>query len=267
MPPDVLRVVISSLSFDIGLFLRAFTLSLPVFWVLDSWIRGKKIVIGGCCAIGSIFLVFYLGLLAYFSVAGAPLGSDLYAYNFKGILQTASGGLGNKSFLYMVAISATILAFPVLLWFTTSKIEVYLFDTRLVVFAFIIGVLLWIGAPMQPDSRDFDSEYSYGLAMIKGAYFVTDSLEYYLKKFSKKPTACGLEELERQVLISRSEKFDGANPDFVYTDTNYSFLRKNRTTNELEQFFQLPSDTPVNLFIIQVEGLIKKTLNRTIIET
>lgn len=234
IPADIGTVIGRALWSDLLYFLQALAFLLPTFFLARLVIRGDRADLRAYGIVGSLALAGHLALINYFFVARVPLGADLFGYSPADIFVTVRAGYR------LSALSATSLIVPFAIFWTALAY----FNARemlkpaAVSAALIAGAVLAYGVSSLPVRTAFKTEFSYGLALNKGAFFVADSYAYFIPR----------EHGAVPIAAMQTARFN-------YLDPEYPFLRADETSDVLGGYFHINPASPPNLVFIAVEGL------------
>jgi len=159
----------------------------------------------------------------------------LFGYSLADILTTVRAG-------YQVSVlSVTSFIIP----FTVFWMALSYFNNRVILkpaavfVALIIGTALTgYGVSVLPARTAFKTEFAYGIALNKEAFFIADSYAYFV------PPEPGAATLPPKAAVR-----------FHYLDPEYPFLRTDDTPDVLGGYFRTDSASPPNIVFIAVEGL------------
>ncbi len=241
MPADFGAVFFQALLFDSVVFGELLPLLfLPFFFVyLGTKNRASRFRTFG--VLGTFALVLYALLIKYFNTTLVPLGSDLYGYSLKEIVETAERGAT------IDVMSVLLLIAPLILFWTSLA---FLWERRLLRPAASLailgaGIVLLGSVSVLPARTAFTSELSYDLALNKPAYFAKESLAY-LSPSAPEGNAGTNQGKQRHKPT-----------DFNYVSPEYPFLHKDETEDVLGKFFTVDPKRPPNIVFVLVEGLGK----------
>ena len=206
--------LVQMLTSDALLLVRALPLwclvMLPLLLLPPAWV----LVIQG--VLGTLVVLALTGLDVYFSMAGVPLGADLFAYSWQELRMTAAGAQVSVPpelrFALMVSLG--------LLW----------------------GSLWWRARHAQPVAS------SRTVALVLGVCLAS-SLTLPIKL----ATASVLTSNKLQFLLG--DVWDGRRPALVQASADYPFERAENTPDTLGPLFDLDTQTPPHLVFVLVEGL------------
>ena len=185
-------------------------LTLPLLALSPAWL----LVIQG--VLGTLFLVALAGLDVYFSMAGVPLGADLFAYSWQELRMTALGAQVSVPPELMFALMVSL----GLLW----------------------GSLWWRVRHTRPVAS------SRTVALVIGVCLASS-----LALPMKLATASVLASNKLQFLLGNV--WDGRAPALVQASADYPFEHAETTPDTLGPLFDLDAQTPPNLVFVVVEGL------------
>ena len=171
------------------------------------WIQG---------ILGTLFLVALAGLDVYFSMAGVPLGADLFAYSWRELHMTVAG--------------AQVSVPPELLF------------ALMVSLGLLWGSLWWQARHTQPLAS------SRTVALVLGVCLASS-----LTLPTKLATASVLASNKLQFLLG--DVWDGRRPASLQASADYPFEHAETTPDTLGPLFDLDNQTPPNLVFVVVEGL------------
>lgn len=202
------------LTSDVLLLVRALPLwclvMLPLLLLPPSWVM----VIQG--VLGTLVVVALTGLDVYFSMAGVPLGADLFAYSWQELRMTAAGAQVSVPLELMFALMVSL----GLLW----------------------GSLWWRARHSQPEAS------SRTVALVIGMCLAS-SLTLPIKL----ATASVLASNKLQFLLG--DVWDWRRPASVQASAEHPFERAENTPDTLGPLFDLDTQTPPHLVFVVVEGL------------
>ncbi|MEW6329872.1 MAG: LTA synthase family protein [Pseudomonadota bacterium] len=234
VPADIWTVVGRTLWTDALFYLKLLAFILPLFLLLRLVFRGQRADLVSYGIIGTAVLAACLLLVNYFFVARVPLGADLFGYSPGDILGIARAGY-RISLLSIASLVIPLAVFwTALVYFGTHTVLPWR-----IVFAALLGGILLIafGGTVLPPRTAFKSEFSYGMALNKGAFFAADTYAY-LMPHDPGPGAA-------RPVVSR----------FRYLDPEYPFLREENTPDVLGEYFRIDPARPPNIVFLAVEGL------------
>jgi hypothetical protein len=185
-------------------------LTLPLLALSPAWL----LVIQG--VLGTLFLVALAGLDVYFSMAGVPLGADLFAYSWQELRMTALGAQVSVPPELMFALMVSL----GLLW----------------------GSLWWRVRHTRPVAS------SRTVALVIGVCLASS-----LALPMKLATASVLASNKLQFLLGNV--WDGRAPALVQASADYPFEHAETTPDTLGPLFDLDAQTPPHLVFVVVEGL------------
>lgn len=241
-PTDIWIVISRALWSDLLFFLQLLAFLLPAFLLVRLIIRGgQRADLRGYGIVGSLVLAGYLILINYFFVARVPLGADLFGYSSADILVTVRAGYR----ISVLSVISFLVPFAIF-WIALAYFNVRNMLKPVAVFAALIaGIGLASGASTLPARSAFKTEFAYGLALNKGAFFIADSYAYFMPRESGKAVSPAK-------AVPRSTQ---SGVQFRYLDPGYPFLRTDETPDVLGEYFNIDPATPPNIVIIAVEGL------------
>ena len=206
--------LVQMLTSDALLLVRALPLwclvMLPLLLLPPAWV----LVIQG--VLGTLVVLALTGLDVYFSMAGVPLGADLFAYSWQELRMTAAGAQVSVPPELMFALMVSL----GLLW----------------------GSLWWRARHAQPVAS------SRTVALVLGLCLAS-SLTLPIKL----ATASVLTSNKLQFLLG--DVWDGRRPALVQASADYPFERAENTPDTLGPLFDLDTQTPPHLVFVLVEGL------------
>lgn len=245
LPSDFGTVLWYSFTLDLLFFLKLLPLAFVPFILFYFSSKNKRVSFIGFGIIGTIITVVFLLLIKYYTVALVPLGADLFGYSFKEITETAGTG-GSVDIIGVVMVIMPIALFWTLLFVTYKRQFVKQSVSFILMAAGMMLVYLKVSA--LPRVTAFKTDFSYNLAINKGAFFAERSYKYFTDD-------------EPEVDIYALNYYDeedsnGAGiANFKFLDPDYPFFRKEETPDVLSNFFNIDPETPPNIVFIQVEGL------------
>lgn len=235
VPPDIWTVVGRAFWCDLLFFLSLLVFLLPSFFLVRLIVRGEGADLRVYGIVGSLALTGYLILVNYFFVARVPLGADLFGYSLADILYTVRAG-------YQVSILSVI---SFIVPFAVFWMALSYFNNRVILKPAVVFVVLIIGAALTtygvsvlPARTAFKTEFAYGVALNKGAFFIADSYAHFM------PPEPGAATYQPKAAVR-----------FHYLDPEYPFLRTDDTPDVLGGYFRTDSASPPNIVFIAVEGL------------
>ena len=217
-----------------------FVFSLPFLLI-----RSRR---GGFWSLGlawSLLVLVQAALVQYYLTARVPLGAELFAYSWRDIRTTVSGGAELDAAVVLGLVLALIGLWSVLA--LQSRRSRPAFSPRATAVVFALALVALVAAPMRPDDPGSETEDAYNLTLNKAAYFFDDSLAYLAQ--ARPGAAPGLDAMAAKP----DAVADGSG--FRYLDPGHPFLRLERTPDVLGPHFQVRPGKPPNLVFIIVEGL------------
>ncbi|WP_051189595.1 LTA synthase family protein [Daejeonella oryzae] len=243
VPADLNKIIWEAVLFDILFFFKILPFLFIPFLIVFFGSNIKKASYWTFGVIGSIFILIYLLLIKYFSVALVPLGADLFGYSMNDIKQTVAGSPSMDTFS-IVGILAVLIIFWLVLSFVNRKSFV---KPKVAMVVLVLAILLvYNGLSALPPSTSFKSEFSYNLAVNKAAFFTEKTTGYFINS-----------EPEIDIYAINYLEDDDATgfKRFNYTDSNYPFLRTEDSEDVLGNFLNIDYASKPNIVFIQVEGL------------
>ncbi|WP_319481537.1 sulfatase-like hydrolase/transferase [uncultured Draconibacterium sp.] len=236
-PPGSFSSLLIGIKYDIILYLRVSAVLMVPFLLLGLFSQKAARVF---FISASVFLV--LGdmlLLKYFSTAGVPLGSDLFAYSIEEINQTvqSSGEMNVWPFVFMALF---------LVYMVRVFIKHVYFKLKPWMLLIISAAMFASFAPidfLKPQPSDFENEFSLFAATNKLNFFSESVLTRYV-----------FNEQQSQQTYTFKTQVTTADGSFTYLDEDYPFLHKETTPDVLGKYFE-PLETKPNIVFIIVESL------------
>ena len=236
-PPGSFSSLLIGIKYDIIMYLRISAVLMIPFLLLGLFSQKAARVF---FISASIFLV--LGdmlLLKYFSTAGVPLGSDLFAYSIEEINQTvqSSGEMNVWPFVFMALF---------LVYMVRVFIKHVYFKLKPWMLLIISAAMFASFAPidfLKPQPSDFENEFSLFAATNKLNFFSESVLTRYV--FNKQ---------QSQQTYTFKTQVTTADGSFTYLDEDYPFLHNETTPDVLGKYFE-PLETKPNIVFIIVESL------------
>jgi len=188
-----------------------------------------------------LFILTEVVLIKYFATTSLLLGTDLFGYSFKEIIEIASAGGGFSLFTFGLIIFLIIFISSLLIFSRRIKINVF--------FAITFISLSLASLPFKkftnPNADKFISEQHYNLCVNK-AYHLFRETYYYI--YPKEKSEADL----FSYFYTGSQQLTGST--FKYISESYPFLRKDDTPDLLGKYFEIGTKKP-NLVYIIVESL------------
>ena len=236
-PPGSFSSLLIGIKYDIIMYLRISAVLMIPFLLLGLFSQKAARVF---FISASIFLV--LGdmlLLKYFSTAGVPLGSDLFAYSIEEINQTvqSSGEMNVWPFVFMALF---------LVYMVRVFIKHVYFKLKPWILLIISAAMFASFAPidfLKPQPSDFENEFSLFAATNKLNFFSESVLTRYV-----------FNEQQSQQTYTFKTQVTTADGSFTYLDEDYPFLHNETTPDVLGKYFE-PLETKPNIVFIIVESL------------
>ena len=236
-PPGSFSSLLIGIKYDIIMYLRISAVLMIPFLLLGLFSQKAARVF---FISASIFLV--LGdmlLLKYFSTAGVPLGSDLFAYSIEEINQTvqSSGEMNVWPFVFMALF---------LVYMVRVFIKHVYFKLKPWMLLIISAAMFASFAPidfLKPQPSDFENEFSLFAATNKLNFFSESVLTRYV-----------FNEQQSQQTYTFKTQVTTADGSFTYLDEDYPFLHNETTPDVLGKYFE-PLETKPNIVFIIVESL------------
>ncbi len=236
-PPGSFSSLLIGIKYDIIMYLRISAVLMIPFLLLGLFSQKAARVF---FISASIFLV--LGdmlLLKYFSTAGVPLGSDLFAYSIEEINQTvqSSGEMNVWPFVFMALF---------LVYMVRVFIKHVYFKLKPWMLLIISAAMFASFAPidfLKPQPSDFENEFSLFAATNKLNFFSESVLTRYV-----------FNEQQSQQTYTFKTQVTTADGSFTYLDEDYPFLHNETTPDVLGKYFE-PLETNPNIVFIIVESL------------
>ncbi|WP_320110679.1 LTA synthase family protein [Draconibacterium orientale] len=236
-PPGSFSSLLIGIKYDIILYLRVSAVLMIPFLLLGLFSQKAARIF-----FISASVVLVLGdmlLLKYFSTAGIPLGSDLFAYSIEEINQTvqSSGEMNVWPFIFM----ALFLAYMVRVFI--KHVYLKLKPWMLIVISAAMFASLAPLDILKPQPSDFENEFSLFAATNKLNFFSESVLERYVfdKQFDK----------QTYTFKTTVATADGT---FTYLDEDYPFLHNETTPDVLGKYLE-PLETKPNIVFVIVESL------------
>lgn len=206
--------LVHMLTSDALLLVRALPLwcllTLPLLALSPAWL----LVIQG--VLGTLVLVTLAGLDVYFSMAGVPLGADLFAYSWQEVRKTALGAQVSVPPELMFALMVSL--------------------------GWLWGSLWWWVRHTRPVAS------SRTVALVLGVCLASS-----LALPMKLATASVLASNKLQFLLG--DVWDGRRPALVQASADYPFEHAETTPDTLGPLLDLDAQTPPHLVFVVVEGL------------
>ena len=236
-PPGSFSSLLIGVKYDIIMYLRISAVLMIPFLLLGLFSQKAARVF---FISASIFLV--LGdmlLLKYFSTAGVPLGSDLFAYSIEEINQTvqSSGEMNVWPFVFMALF---------LVYMVRVFIKHVYFKLKPWMLLIISAAMFASFAPidfLKPQPSDFENEFSLFAATNKLNFFSESVLTRYV-----------FNEQQSQQTYTFKTQVTTADGSFTYLDEDYPFLHNETTPDVLGKYFE-PLESKPNIVFIIVESL------------
>lgn len=158
--------------------LRALPLLGLLSWPL-AMVRSPRWALGAVGTLWALFLMLQSALERYYLMSRVPLGADLYAYSLSEIRTTSSGTSAQISVVDYLGVFLPVVVLCVGLWWLGRR-SVSL-RPRLLAGLQLIGLTTW-ALPLAPGTRVLESEAARTVATSKMAYFIADSMRWWLAK-------------------------------------------------------------------------------------
>lgn len=188
-----------------------------------------------------LFILTEVVLIKYFATTSLLLGTDLFGYSFKEIIEIASAGGGFS--LLTIGLIIFIIIFITSLLIFSKRIKINGFLS--IIFISISLASLPFKKFTNPDADKFISEQHYNLSVNK-AYHLFRETYYYI--YPKEKSEADL----FNYFYTGSQQLTGST--FKYISESYPFLRKDDTPDLLGKYFEIGTKKP-NLVFIIVESL------------
>ena len=240
-PADMGIVTGLALWSDLLFFLQSLVLFLPLFLLVRKIDHGDHADLRSYRILGSLFLVGYLALINYFFVAHVPLGADLFGYSPADVLTTISAGYR----INVLSIISVVVPFAVFFMASAYFNRRHVLKPVAVLVILVSGVTLIYGKSVFPGRTAFKTEFSYGLVLNKGTFFIADSYAYFRPR---EPGVVATLPRAAAHLLPQTGQFH-------YLDPKYPFLRSEETPDVLGEYFKTDPASPPNIVFIVVEGL------------
>ena len=158
--------------------LRALPLLALLSWPL-AMVRSPRWALGSVGTLWALFLILQSGLERYYLMSRVPLGADLYAYSLSEIRTTSSGTSAQFSAVDYLGVVLPVVVLCISLWWLGRRSVSH--RPRLLAGLQLIGLTTW-ALPLAPGTRALESEAARTVATSKMAYFIADSMRWWLAK-------------------------------------------------------------------------------------
>jgi hypothetical protein len=142
-------------------------------------VRSPRWALGAVGTLWALFLMLQSSLERYYLTSRVPLGADLYAYTLSEIRTTSSGTSAQISVVDYLGVFLPVVVLCVGLWWLGRR-SVSL-RPRFLPGLQLIGLTTW-ALPLAPGARMLESEAARTVATSKTAYFIADSMRWWLAK-------------------------------------------------------------------------------------
>ena len=236
-PPGSFVSLLIGIKYDLILYLRVSAILMIPYLLIGLF---SQKVARYFFIVVSVLLVFGdMLLLKYFSTAGVPLGSDLFAYSMEEINQTvqSSGEMNVWPFIFMALFLAYMVrVFVKHVYFKLKPWMLYVITV--IMFASLIPLKIF-----NPQPANFTNEFALFAATNKLNFFSESVLKKYVFE----------ENMNNQTYTFKTVPSTG-DGSFTYLDKEYPFLHTETTPNVLGDYIELGKTKP-NIVLIIVESL------------
>lgn len=215
-----------------GLFLLPFLLLYTIYKPLANIVSGFLIL---------FFVIGQIALIKYFASTSILLGSDLYGYKFKEIVEISSAGGG----LSAITVLSLALAVLVISYILKKSARINPSTNFSVLFAIISIASLFFISYTIPDKAKLNNQLNINLVTNKASHFIRESLIYMLPNPQNEVTLFPY--------FYTGEAIDSGE-SFEYVSKEFHFLRIDNTPDLLGKYLT-PDTTKPNIVIIIVESL------------
>ena len=236
-PPGSFASLLIGIKYDLILYLRVSAILMIPYLLLG--LISQKIARTFFIVVSVILVLGDMLLLKYFSNAGVPLGSDLFAYSMEEINQTvqSSGEMSIWPFLFMILFLVYMVRiFVKHVYFKLKPWMLYVIG--IIMFASLIPLKIF-----NPQPANYTNEFALFAATNKLNFFSESVLKKYV--FNEK--------LNNQTYTFKTVT-STADGSFTYISEEYPFLHNETTPNVLGEYFEMGETKPNIVFII-VESL------------
>ncbi|MBL7139263.1 MAG: sulfatase-like hydrolase/transferase [Bacteroidales bacterium] len=252
LPYSFWSVLLAGFGVDVLLF---FTLAAGFLipYLLISLINRK---LGSFLTIGVLLLVsmVYAFLVSYFTITLVPLDQVIFAYSFDELVKIT---LSSTRFdLIGVVGYGVILATPLLIYGFIRNLH---FRGE-VLYSFLVVLVCspFLAFSLMPERSSFQSQMDYYLRVNKFMYAATKCYNYLMKDelgdLAYYISPGGDEGADTNAIYAISRRYQHSNPEFLYPNPGYPFLRYDKSEDVLGPYLSLKEEKP-NIVIIIVESL------------
>ena len=174
--PMVVAVAVAN---QLLFLLRALPLLALLSWPLAR-ARSPRRALGAVGTVWAIFLLVQSSLERYYLTSRVPLGADLYAYSLSEIRTTTGGTWAEISVIDHLGVWLPVVVLAVGLWWRSRSVPPSVRPLLLPGLQ-MIGIATW-ALPLAPGARGLESEAARTVATSKTAYFIADSMRWWLAK-------------------------------------------------------------------------------------
>jgi len=172
-------VVAVAVANQLLLLLRALPVLALLSWPLAR-LRPQRWALGTVGTLWAVFLMFQAFLERYYLTSRVPLGADIYAYNLGEIRTTTGGTWASISVIDHLGIWLPVIVLAMGLWWRSRTVPPSIRPLLLPGLQ-MIGIVTW-ALPLAPGARGLESEAARTVATSKTAYFISDSIRWWLAK-------------------------------------------------------------------------------------
>lgn len=175
LAPTVVGIAVAN---QLLFLLRAIPLLGLFSWPLAR-LRSPRWALGTVGTLWALFLMLQSLLERYYLTSRVPLGADLYAYTLSEIRTTSSGTSAQIGMVDYLGVFLPVVVLGVGLWWLSRR-PVSL-RPRVFPGLLLIGLTTW-ALPLAAGVRILESEAARTVATSKTAYFIADSMRWWLAK-------------------------------------------------------------------------------------
>lgn len=239
LPKGSALYVLIGFGIDILILLNFAGLFLLPFLILHTLYKPLANIVSGFLIV--FFVLGQIALIKYFATTSILLGSDLYGYKMKEIIETASA----SGALSVVTVLSSVLAVLIISYILKKSARINPNPLLSVLFAIISIVSLFFSKYTIPDKEKLNNQLNINLVTNKASHFIRESLIYVL------PTPQN--EVTLFPYFYTGEAIDSGEP-FEYLSEEFHFLRIDNTPDLLGKYITTETNKP-NIVIIIVESL------------